>query len=160
MVKIVCKKELCPAPKECPQYHLLKKQQLENSCCPLCTCEPPKDKCIFETEYAAAELGGEKRLTKLEVQKLLKKANETWNDGPCRQCKCTITSIGKEMNYTQTIYWLILQWAEFFFSELYYSNNFFHMIGESVVSITLNLRDISGYALAAILENTFVHISS
>lgn len=95
LLKVVCKKDLCSLPKECPQYHLLKTQQLENSCCPLYTCEPPKNKCIFETEYVAAELGGERRLSQLESQKLLKNANETWKDGPCRQCKCAITSLGK-----------------------------------------------------------------
>lgn len=77
---------------------MLKTQQIEKNCCPLYTCEPPKDKCIFETEYAAAELGGEKLLTKLESQKLLKNANDTWKDGPCRECKCAITSLGKKNN--------------------------------------------------------------
>lgn len=95
VAKFVCKKELCPPPNECPQYHLLKTQELESGCCPLHSCEPPKDKCIFETEYDAGELGGERRLTKLESQKLLKNANETWTDGPCRECKCVITNLGK-----------------------------------------------------------------
>nr|CAI5832157.1 unnamed protein product [Callosobruchus analis] len=91
----VCKKDLCPPPKECPEYHLLKTlDDNEGKCCPVYVCEPPKDKCIYETTYTAATKGGERLLTKYEKQKLLKNANETWNDGPCRECKCSITDIG------------------------------------------------------------------
>lgn len=76
----------------------MKAENLEGKCCPFYTCEPPKDKCIFESEYAAAPTGGEKLLTNLERQKVLKGANETWKDGPCRNCKCVLTSLGKLKN--------------------------------------------------------------
>lgn len=95
VVNLVCKPELCPPPADCPQYYSLKSEKIEGKCCPLNSCEPPKDKCIFETEYTEAEKGGQRRLTKLEKQKLLKGADETWKDGPCRECKCSLTSIGK-----------------------------------------------------------------
>jgi von Willebrand factor len=98
-VKIICKKELCPKPKPCQQYHTLKNETGTGECCPLYTCEPPKDKCIYENEYTAAETGGERARTEMEKQKVLKNANETWQDGPCRQCKCSITSVG---NYQPT----------------------------------------------------------
>ncbi|ENN77020.1 hypothetical protein YQE_06514, partial [Dendroctonus ponderosae] len=64
LVKLVCKKDKCPQPQECPQYHTLKKEDIESKCCPLFVCEPPADKCIFETQHAAADQGGERPLTK------------------------------------------------------------------------------------------------
>lgn len=111
MVKSVCKKELCPKPHECPQYHTLKKEEVNGVCCPLFVCEPPEDKCIFETAYTNDAKGGEKQLTKCvssflnfdvsnkiycryEKQKVLKSANDSWQDGPCRECQCVLTSIG------------------------------------------------------------------
>ncbi|XP_030749920.1 hemocytin [Sitophilus oryzae] len=94
VVKLICKKEKCPDPKECPQYHTLKKEEIEGKCCPVYSCEAPKNKCIFETEYTEAKEGGERSVTKFEKQKILKNANDTWNDGPCRDCKCSLTSIG------------------------------------------------------------------
>ncbi|KAH1012596.1 hypothetical protein HUJ05_011728 [Dendroctonus ponderosae] len=36
---------------------------------------------------------------KYEKQKVLKAANHTWQDGPCRDCKCSLTSLG---NYQPT----------------------------------------------------------
>nr|CAH7739498.1 unnamed protein product [Callosobruchus chinensis] len=95
LARKVCDKTLCPPPKECPEYHLLKTlDDSEGKCCPVYACEPPKDKCIYETMYTAATKGGERLLTKFEKQKLLKNGNETWNDGPCRECKCSVTDIG------------------------------------------------------------------
>lgn len=90
---IICKPELCPPAKDCPQYHTLKTQDI-GKCCPLYSCEPPKDKCIYDTQFIAAEKGGERKLTRYEKQKVLKNANETWTDGPCRECQCLLTSIG------------------------------------------------------------------
>ncbi|CAH2012382.1 unnamed protein product [Acanthoscelides obtectus] len=48
--------------------------------------------------YTAATKGGERLLTKFEKQKLLKNANETWYDGPCRECKCSISDIVVQRN--------------------------------------------------------------
>lgn len=92
-VKLVCKTDLCPKPKECPQYHTLKNER-SSKCCPLYTCEAPQDQCIFEPEYKSAEQGGERPINKFEKLKLLKNANETWKDGPCRECQCLISPIG------------------------------------------------------------------
>ena len=91
--KITCDKSICPKPKQCQQYHTLK-NETTGKCCPLYTCEPPKNKCIYENEYMSDENGGERPRTEIEKQKVLKNANETWQDGPCRQCKCVRTSIG------------------------------------------------------------------
>lgn len=92
--KLVCKKELCPQPSECPQFYNLKKTEVDGKCCPVYECEAPK-KCIYETEFTAATKGGERHRTRYEKQKLLKNANETWSDGPCRECKCLQTDDGK-----------------------------------------------------------------
>ncbi|CAG9772868.1 unnamed protein product [Ceutorhynchus assimilis] len=97
LLKLTCKKDTCPPPIDCPQYNTLNKE--ETKCCPVFTCNPPKDKCIFETAYGADELGGEKLLTIYEKQKVLKPGNSTWQDGPCRDCKCILTSLG---NYQST----------------------------------------------------------
>ncbi|KAJ8974052.1 hypothetical protein NQ317_002298, partial [Molorchus minor] len=94
VINLVCKKDICPQPQECPQYYSLKTEDIEGKCCPFYSCEPPKDKCIYETEYTAAQKGGERLLTRYEKQKLLKGVNETWQDGPCRECSCLITEIG------------------------------------------------------------------
>ncbi|KAJ3643777.1 hypothetical protein Zmor_026489 [Zophobas morio] len=91
--KITCDKSICPKPKQCQQYHTLK-NETTGKCCPLYTCEPPKNKCIYDNEYMSDENGGERPRTEIEKQKVLKNANETWQDGPCRQCKCVRTSIG------------------------------------------------------------------
>ncbi|RZC42307.1 hemocytin, partial [Asbolus verrucosus] len=93
-VKIICKPELCPKPKPCPQYYILKNETGTGKCCPLYICEPPKDKCIYENKYIAATSGGERPRTELEKQTVLKNANETWQDGPCHPCECVLTTIG------------------------------------------------------------------
>ncbi|KAF7276957.1 hypothetical protein GWI33_009615, partial [Rhynchophorus ferrugineus] len=62
VIRLTCKKEKCPPPKECPQYYTVKKEEIEGKCCPYYSCEPPKEKCIFETEYTSAKRGGERRL--------------------------------------------------------------------------------------------------
>lgn len=95
VVNLVCKKDLCPKADECPEYYSLKAESVEGRCCPIYSCEPPKEKCIYETEYAAAQKGGARLLTKYEKQNLLKGANETWQDGPCRECKCSVGSLGE-----------------------------------------------------------------
>ncbi|XP_050302983.1 hemocytin [Anthonomus grandis grandis] len=94
LVKLVCNKDNCPRPTECPQYYVSEKEEYPGQCCPTYTCKPPKEKCIFETSYGAAENGGERLLTKYEKQTTLKNGNETWQDGPCRDCKCILTSGG------------------------------------------------------------------
>ncbi|EFA10333.2 hemocytin [Tribolium castaneum] len=100
-LKLICKTETCPKPKFCPQYHTLRNET--GKCCPWYTCEPPKNKCIYDYEYTSDENGGERPRTAIEKQKVLKNANETWNDGPCRVCKCLRTSIGNyQASCTQT----------------------------------------------------------
>ncbi|KAL1513261.1 hypothetical protein ABEB36_002690 [Hypothenemus hampei] len=93
-IKEICKKDLCPEAKQCPEYHVLKKQEIPGQCCPLYICEPPKDKCIFESGYAPDDNGGEKMLTKYEKVKVLKVKDESWEDGPCRKCQCLPSTIG------------------------------------------------------------------
>nr|XP_023019258.1 hemocytin-like [Leptinotarsa decemlineata] len=94
VLNLICKKETCPLPDECPEFYSQTKTTDESKCCPIYSCEPPKNKCIYETEYKADEKGGEKALTEFEIQKVLKGANETWKDGPCRECKCILNSMG------------------------------------------------------------------
>lgn len=99
--KIICKKELCPKAKDCPQFHVLKNET--GKCCPFYSCEPPKNKCIYEYEYTSDEKGGERVRTEMEKQKVLKKGNDTWQDGPCRTCTCSQTSLGNyQSKCTQT----------------------------------------------------------
>ncbi|XP_066254573.1 hemocytin [Euwallacea similis] len=99
-IKLVCNKENCAkTPAECPQYYTLKKEHVTGKCCPSFVCEPPEDKCIFETGYGAAEAGGENELSRYEKQKLLKPGNDTWQDGPCRECQCILATPG---NYQAT----------------------------------------------------------
>lgn len=93
IVKTICNPELCPKPKPCEQFHTLRNDTVAGGCCPLYSCEPPPDKCIYENKYLPAETGGERLRNEMEKQKVLKNANETWQDGPCRQCKCTLTDL-------------------------------------------------------------------
>lgn len=88
--EFICKPELCPKPDKCEMFFSLK--EIPGKCCPSFVCEPPKEKCIFEGKYVADEKGGEKQKTKYERTKELKNVNETWHDGPCRECTCLETS--------------------------------------------------------------------
>lgn len=94
MVNLVCKKETCPPRIECPQFYSLKEDKSDDNCCPVYSCEAP-EKCIVTTEYGPAPAGGERPLTDLEKQKLLKDLGETWKDGPCNDCKCIVSENGK-----------------------------------------------------------------
>lgn len=69
--KLVCKPELCSAPKECPTFYEVKETIVAGKCCPIYTCKAP-DKCIVDSEYTASEQGGERLKNQYERQKLLK----------------------------------------------------------------------------------------
>lgn len=70
VVELICKPELCPKPQNCEQFYNLK--EVPGTCCSSFACEPPKEKCIFESKYIADEKGGEKIKSKYERQKELK----------------------------------------------------------------------------------------
>lgn len=70
VVEFICKPELCPKPEKCEQFYNLK--EVPGKCCSSFACEPPKEKCIFESKYTADEKGGEKLKGKYERQKELK----------------------------------------------------------------------------------------
>lgn len=72
-VELECKPELCPKPPVCQLYYELKNNSIPGKCCSIYSCEAPKDKCIFETQYTASADGGERLQNKYEQQKLLKK---------------------------------------------------------------------------------------
>ncbi|XP_017781781.1 PREDICTED: hemocytin [Nicrophorus vespilloides] len=87
VVNLVCKTEKCPKAPICEEFHKLKENVGNGKCCPEWICEPPQ-KCIVNLGYIAAEDGGERVRSKYEKQKVLKEVDETWQDGPCRDCKC------------------------------------------------------------------------
>lgn len=72
-IELICKPELCPLPQECPNYYELKNSTFPGKCCPEYRCEQPKDACIFNPEYTADEVGGERIRNKYEKQQVLKK---------------------------------------------------------------------------------------
>lgn len=74
-MELICKPELCPKPENCEQFYNLK--ELPGKCCPSFVCEPPKEKCIFESKYTADENGGEKAKGKYEKQKELKNVRKS-----------------------------------------------------------------------------------
>ncbi|CAH0555060.1 unnamed protein product [Brassicogethes aeneus] len=94
LASIVCRQELCSEAKPCPQYYRLESKEIPGKCCPIHTCEPPQEMCIFEAKYISATDGGERLLTKFEKRLELKAGNSSWNDGPCRVCNCLLTSSG------------------------------------------------------------------
>lgn len=71
-VQMICKPETCSAPPICQEFYELKTDNDANKCCPVYTCVPPADKCIFENSFIAAKEGGERQRTLEEKQKFLK----------------------------------------------------------------------------------------
>ncbi|XP_065155864.1 hemocytin-like isoform X3 [Atheta coriaria] len=87
-VELVCDTNLCPAAPKCDEFYSLNKTDAgKTSCCPEYKCVAPES-CIVDLDHIEAENGGERQRSQYEKQKLLKQANDTWNDGPCRSCKC------------------------------------------------------------------------
>ena len=76
ILKLVCKKELCPKPLNCSTYFTLKKEEIPEKCCPIYKCVEPL-KCIVTLTYTASEIGGERERTTQEEQKLLKEVCDT-----------------------------------------------------------------------------------
>lgn len=99
--------DLCPEI-ECPEfYEPVEKPLLSGQCCPEVECEPPTDACIYENIYivdatgfqksvalpTATKKGGRPQLP--EPEKKLYKVGESWEDGLCLKCQCTLDSTSK-----------------------------------------------------------------
>ncbi|CAB3386136.1 Hypothetical predicted protein [Cloeon dipterum] len=90
----VCQQESCPR-QNCPEYYKTQVQPApEGTCCPAHTCVPPKDACIFEPNFIAADQGGERNRTVDERTKELHAVSTTWQESPCRRCSCVAVSGG------------------------------------------------------------------
>ncbi|KAK7066926.1 hypothetical protein SK128_023902 [Halocaridina rubra] len=85
----------CPV-EECPEfYSLITKSVKEDKCCPVTSCEPPSDACIYESTFEVNDAGFQRELTEDdETVKKLYKIGDTWEDGLCLKCKCVKHSQG------------------------------------------------------------------
>ncbi|XP_063233046.1 hemocytin isoform X2 [Bacillus rossius redtenbacheri] len=85
----VCNRTACPGPPRCPQFHdLAELPASEGLCCPSHSCEPPTDVCLYEYEYIANSKGGERKRNHTEKFTVKKAPGSSWQDGPCRECRC------------------------------------------------------------------------
>ncbi|XP_013180497.1 PREDICTED: hemocytin isoform X2 [Papilio xuthus] len=90
--QLVCRRDSCPKPPVCPEFHNLNTTEQPGQCCPEHKCVLPKDKCIAKLEWEAAARGGEK--PREVPQSVLKDVDAVWLDGPCRSCRCNAESVG------------------------------------------------------------------